>query len=134
MQRANFFFLLVLLTGLFLPTAFAQDLPADPEELEASLKAGIDTLIVRLELTSEQVDTVRTVLATQAATQLKFLALIEDASRIRTKRKLRGQMEEAREKTQSILGDLLTDEQMATYLAIQEENRKRIQEARKNRN
>ncbi len=106
-----------LMASLWLaPLTFAQRL--SPEEMKERMAIRTDTLIQQLNLTAEQQDPVRAILEASNTKRLELTAQARESGSFGSMREDIGALNE---ETEMKLGDVLTEEQMATYKKIQEE-------------
>ena len=117
LRRVALLLAIGLVASLWLaPLTFAQRL--SPEEMKERMAIRTDTLIQQLNLTAEQQDPVRAILE---ASNTKRLELTAQARESGSFRGMREDMDALNEETAMKLGEVLTEEQMAQYKKIQEE-------------
>ncbi len=115
-RRAAFFLALGLVASLWLaPMTFAQP---TPEQMKERMAIRTDTLIQQLNLTAEQQEPVRAILE---ASNTKRMELRDKARESGSFAGMREDMTALNEETAMKLGEVLTEEQMAQYKKIQEE-------------
>ena len=115
-RRAALFLALGLVMSLWLaPMTFAQP---TPEQMKERMAARTDTLIQQLNLTAEQQDPVRAILE---ASNTKRMELRDKARESGSFAGMWEDMTALNEETAMKLGEVLTEEQMAKYKKIQEE-------------
>ncbi len=106
-----------LVASLWLaPLTFAQR--PSPEEMKERMAIRTDTLIQQLNLTAEQQDPVRAILEASNTKQLELRAQARESGSFGS---MREGVTALNEETEMKLGAVLTEEQMATYKKIQEE-------------
>ncbi len=113
--------LLTLLIGLLaVPNTLAQrGLGGQSGNLQETLEAVTDSLIVKLDLTSEQVPAVRAILAARTES---LIALRPKPGAGREQfRAMRAKREEINKETENALAALLSEKQMATYREVMQE-------------
>ncbi len=117
LRRVALLLAIGLVASLWLaPLTFAQR--PSPEEMKERMAIRTDTLIQQLNLTAEQQDPVRAILE---ASNTKQLELRDQARESGSFGSMREGMTALNEETEMKLGAVLTEEQMATYKKIQEE-------------
>ena len=117
LRRVALLLAIGLVASLWLaPLTFAQR--PSPEEMKQRMAIRTDTLIQQLNLTAEQQDPVRAILE---ASNTKQLELRDQAQESGSFGSMRESMTALNEETQTKLGAVLTEEQMAQYKKIQEE-------------
>ncbi|MEL7360441.1 MAG: hypothetical protein AAFN13_00065 [Bacteroidota bacterium] len=134
-QRCGAVLLLALLT---LP-ASGQSSDANPDAASDGttfVQERVEEAVERLQLTPEQQEAAQPILMASMQTRLDILAgygidlsgesPIERPSR-REGRRLRGELSDLNEATEAQLQDVLTEAQMDTWRAMQDENRERLQ-------
>ncbi len=117
LRRVALLLAIGLVASLWLaPLTFAQR--PSPEEMKQRMAIRTDTLIQQLNLTAEQQDPVRAILE---ASNTKQLELRDQARESGSFGSMREGMAALNEETEMKLGDVLTEEQLAQYKKIQEE-------------
>ncbi len=117
LRRVALLLAIGLVASLWLaPLTFAQR--PSPEEMKQRMALRTDTLIQQLNLTAEQQDPVRAILE---ANNTKQLELRDQARESGSFGSMRESMTALNEETVTKLGAVLTEEQMAQYKKIQEE-------------
>ncbi len=117
LRRVALLLAIGLVASLWLaPLTFAQR--PSPEEMKQRMAIRTDTLIQQLNLSAEQQDPVRAILE---ASNTKQLELRDQARESGSFGSMREGMTALNEETEMKLGAVLTEEQMATYKKIQEE-------------
>lgn len=127
--RLRHLFLLTLLSLLLAAPVFAQ--PTEPsDDAREHLRAQVDATLDRIDVTDEQRTAVAPILE---ASMLDRLAVMQEYGidpqnpsangrpGIRTMRKMRGDIEEIQERTESQLEAHLTEDQLDTWKEIEEE-------------
>ena len=116
LRRVALLLAIGLMASLWLaPLTFAQR--PSPEEMKERMAIRTDTLIQQLNLTAEQQDPVRAILEASNAKRLELItAALESGSRMRFE-----DMDALNEETAMKLGEVLTEEQLAQYKKMQEE-------------
>ncbi len=127
-RHASLYSLLLIL--LAAPLAAQTIVPN--EEAKARMNDQVRATMERLELTQEQQEVVRPIIENNMRQRLAVLekhgidpAELQQGKRpgMRTMRKLRSDMERLGKATEKQLGEVLTDDQMATWKALEEERR-----------
>ena len=108
-----------LVASLWLaPLTFAQRQMLSQEEMKERMAIRTDTLIQQLNLTAEQQDPVRAILEASNTKRLELTAQARESGSFGS---MRESVTALNEETEMKLGAVLTEEQMATYKKIQEE-------------
>ena len=124
---------MTLLIGLLaVPTTLAQrGLGGQPGNLQETLEAVNDSLIARLDLTTEQVPAVRAILAARTDS---LMALRPRPGGGRGQfQAMRAKREEINKETENALAALLSEEQMAIYREVMQEQSRSTQRQRPRR-
>ena len=123
MRPAALVLALGLVASLWLaPLTFAQGRMGDPEQMKARMAAQTDSLIKHLALTADQEEPVRAILEARNTKRMEIMTAARESGSFMG---MREDMAALNEETTKKLGDVLTEEQMATYKKIQEEQRSR---------
>ncbi len=118
LRRVALLLAIGLVASLWLaPLTFAQRQMPSQEEMKERMAIRTDTLIQQLNLTAEQQDPVRAILEASNTKQLELMAQARE-SESRMSFEDRAALNE---ETEMKLGDVLTEEQLAQYKKIQEE-------------
>ena len=117
LRRVALLLAIGLVASLWLASLTFAQRPS-PEEMKERMAIRTDTLIQQLNLTAEQQDPVRAILE---ASNTKQLELRDQARESGSFGSMRESMTALNEETEMKLGAVLTEEQMATYKKIQEE-------------
>ncbi len=117
LRRVALLLAIGLVASLWLaPLTVAQRL--SPEEMKERMAIRTDTLIQQLNLTAEQQDPVRAILEASNTKRLEFITAARESGSFM---EMRDDMAALDEETAMKLGEVLTEEQMAQYKKIQEE-------------
>ena len=117
LRRVALLLAIGLVASLWLaPPTFAQRL--SPEEMKERMAIRTDTLIQQLNLTAEQQDPVRAILEASNTKRLELTAQARESGSFGS---MREDITALNEETEMELGDVLTEEQLAQYKKIQEE-------------
>ena len=117
LRRVALLLAIGLVASLWLaPLTFAQRL--SQEEMKERMAIRTDTLINQLNLTAEQQDPVRAILEASNTKRLERTAQARESGSFMG---MREDMAALNEETEMKLGEVLTEEQMATYKKIHEE-------------
>ena len=116
----NTLFLTFLIGLVAVPNTLAQrGLGGQSDNLQETLEAANDSLIARLDLTTEQVPAVRAILAARTES---LIALRPKPGAGREQfRAMRAKREELNKETEIALSALLSEKQMATYREVMQE-------------
>ena len=117
LRRVALLLAMGLVASLWLASLTFAQRPS-PEEMKERMAIRTDTLINQLNLTAEQQDPVRAILE---ASNTKRLELTAQARESGSFMGMREDMAALNEETEMKLGEVLTEEQMAQYKKIQEE-------------
>ncbi len=119
LRRVAFLLAIGLVASLWLaPLTFAQRQMPSQEEMKERMAIRTDTLIQQLNLTAEQQDPVRAILEASNTKQLELRAQARESGSFGS---MREGVTALNEETEMKLGEVLTEEQMAQYKKIQEE-------------
>ena len=119
-------FVAVLVLTVFAQSAFAQgQRRMSPEQMQERIAAQIDETIVALALEGDRAETVKTILTAQAEKRIKVQrAMMEARSSGQgqagqgNRQGMRESMAELEQETVAMLGDVLTEEELATYAEL----------------
>jgi len=115
-RRTALLLALGLVASLWLaPMTFAQP---TPEQMKERMAIRTDTLIQQLNLTAEQQDPVRAILEASNTKRMEFRDKARESGSFAG---MREDMTALNQETTMKLGEVLTEEQMAKYKKIQEE-------------
>jgi len=117
LRRVALLLAIGLVASLWLASLTFAQRPS-PEEMKERMAIRTDTLIQQLNLTAEQQDPVRAILEASNTKRLELTAQARESGSFGS---MREDITALNEETEMELGDVLTEEQLAQYKKIQEE-------------
>ena len=117
LRRVALLLAIGLVASLWLASLTFAQRPS-PEEMKQRMAIRTDTLIQQLNLTAEQQDPVRAILEASNTKRLELTAQARESGSFGS---MREDITALNEETEMKLGDVLTEEQLAQYKKIQEE-------------
>ena len=120
MKRYSLLSIFLLVLGIA-PIMQASAQERDPDAIKKMMAVQIDTLVQQLNLTAEQEAPVRELLIAQSEQRMELRMSARNSN---SRGKVRQRAEALQKETNTKLQELLTDEQMATYKKILEEQRR----------
>ncbi len=117
LRRVALLLAIGLVASLWLASLTFAQRPS-PEEMKERMAIRTDTLIQQLNLTAEQQDPVRAILEASNTKRLELTAQARESGSFGS---MREDITALNEETEMKLGDVLTEEQLAQYKKIQEE-------------